>query len=185
MFATNTSIVLDGKLKAIDGQDRCCHLLGCDIMLDIDGKAWMLEVNTNPSILCETAVDWDIKEPLAESLLHWLYSRSVPMAQYLTKFNAEIEQRAKAFNNQVKAQCEKSGIELTIPLLAGGCCLNRPKPSPNPGFVAGSKPAIPAYQQAVVSDMNVVGSGDHKPLYFVDLESEITECQVCRKVIGE
>lgn len=109
MLAANTSIVLDDAMYAIDGEERCCHLLGCDVMFDADGRAWMLEVgnqepgrgpacfvnghataphatlsdllvppqvNTNPSLLCGTAVDWDIKEPLAQSLVQWLANRS-------------------------------------------------------------------------------------------------------------
>lgn len=45
MLASNTEIVLEGQTKAMDGEERCCHLLGCDIMFDEDGKAWMLEVS--------------------------------------------------------------------------------------------------------------------------------------------
>lgn len=45
MLASNTEIVLEDQTKAMDGEERCCHLLGCDIMFDEDGKAWMLEVS--------------------------------------------------------------------------------------------------------------------------------------------
>lgn len=45
MWAANAAVVLKDAMHAMDGQERCCHLLGCDVMLDADGRAWMLEVS--------------------------------------------------------------------------------------------------------------------------------------------
>lgn len=53
-----------GNLLALSSRPQCSALLR------------LTQVNTNPSLLCGTAVDWDIKEPLAESLLRWLSTRS-------------------------------------------------------------------------------------------------------------
>jgi tubulin polyglutamylase TTLL11 len=38
-------------------QSKCFQMLGFDIMLDVSGKAQLLEVNTHPSFAWDTSID--------------------------------------------------------------------------------------------------------------------------------
>eukprot|EP00045_Choanoeca_perplexa_P011280 m.118781 g.118781 ORF g.118781 m.118781 type:complete len:700 (-) comp15575_c1_seq4:833-2932(-) len=91
MLRVNTKDVLKHQVNAIDGQSRCFQVLGFDLMLDEDGKPWMIEVNTNPSLLCGTAVDWIIKEPLAHATLAWVQQRATPIVQHLIAHSTTMQ----------------------------------------------------------------------------------------------
>ncbi|UYV62685.1 TTLL4 [Cordylochernes scorpioides] len=49
---------------------RYYDILGIDILLDSDLKPWVLEVNVNPRLLCSSAVDECVKEPLLKEALN-------------------------------------------------------------------------------------------------------------------
>ncbi len=47
----------------------CFEVLGFDIILDAEGKPWLLEVNHSPSFATETKFDWNLKRGLVEDTL--------------------------------------------------------------------------------------------------------------------
>eukprot|EP00730_Choanoeca_flexa_P002813 TRINITY_DN11186_c0_g1_i4.p1 TRINITY_DN11186_c0_g1~~TRINITY_DN11186_c0_g1_i4.p1 ORF type:complete len:829 (+),score=182.05 TRINITY_DN11186_c0_g1_i4:65-2488(+) len=83
MLLANTRHVLGDGMNAVDGKSRCFQVLGFDLMLDAKSKPWIIEVNTNPSLLCGTAVDWVIKEPLVHATLGWAQRRLAPMVEHV------------------------------------------------------------------------------------------------------
>ena len=46
------------------------ELLGCDFIVDSEGKPYLLEVNTNPAMFTDTQVQKEIIPPLAENTLN-------------------------------------------------------------------------------------------------------------------
>jgi len=51
---------------------NCFELFGFDIMLDSSYKAWLIEVNTSPSLGCSSPVDRQVKCPMLAELMHVL-----------------------------------------------------------------------------------------------------------------
>lgn len=49
-------------------QHNCFDLFGFDILLDSKLKPWLLEVNLNPSLACESPLDFNIKRELMADL---------------------------------------------------------------------------------------------------------------------
>lgn len=50
-------------------QANCFELLGFDVMIDRQLKPWLIEVNSSPSLACETPVDMHVKGALVRDLL--------------------------------------------------------------------------------------------------------------------
>jgi hypothetical protein len=50
----------------------CFHVLGVDILLDQDLRPWLLEVNHNPSLTCDTPFDHALKSGLVRNTLQLL-----------------------------------------------------------------------------------------------------------------
>lgn len=48
--------------------NSCFQLLGYDVMMTDNGKFKLLEINQNPSLMTETAVDKKIKKEMLKSL---------------------------------------------------------------------------------------------------------------------
>eukprot|EP01065_Artemidia_motanka_P032711 TRINITY_DN3969_c0_g1_i2.p1 TRINITY_DN3969_c0_g1~~TRINITY_DN3969_c0_g1_i2.p1 ORF type:complete len:882 (+),score=279.24 TRINITY_DN3969_c0_g1_i2:75-2720(+) len=64
MLALHPSILLNVEsIKGPgDGNDKCFHILGADVMLDADMKPWLLELNAGPSLECDSPLDVKVKE---------------------------------------------------------------------------------------------------------------------------
>jgi tubulin polyglutamylase TTLL6/13 len=52
------------SVRADDGKSRCFEILGFDVLIDKRMNPWLLEVNSSPSLLCESPFDKDLKENL-------------------------------------------------------------------------------------------------------------------------
>jgi len=52
------------SVKADDGKSRCFEILGFDVLVDKRAKPWLLEVNSSPSLLCESPFDKELKDGL-------------------------------------------------------------------------------------------------------------------------
>lgn len=50
-------------------RNMCFHLLGIDVMLDVDCKPFVLEVNHTPSFVTDTPLDYHIKYALIKDTL--------------------------------------------------------------------------------------------------------------------
>ena len=72
----------------------CFHILGIDIMLDHNGKAFVLEVNHTPSFVADTPLDKFIKFGLIRDTL--------------VLMNVNQESRAKAVEKINKLQKERN-----------------------------------------------------------------------------
>jgi hypothetical protein len=53
----------------MDAQANCFELLGFDVMVDRQLKPWLIEVNSSPSLACETPLDMHVKGALVRDLL--------------------------------------------------------------------------------------------------------------------
>lgn len=50
----------------------CFQILGMDIFLDKDMKAWLIEVNQSPSFMTDSPLDYSIKKNVIRDTLHML-----------------------------------------------------------------------------------------------------------------
>lgn len=50
-------------------QSQCFEVLGFDIMLDSNGKPWVIEVNSSPSLTCDADIDKQVKSALITDTL--------------------------------------------------------------------------------------------------------------------
>lgn len=74
MLLMNYDAVLSSCLCSDLNYPRISQILGFDVMFDAHGKPWVLEVNNNPSLLCETDIDWVIKAPLVQQYVGFLHA---------------------------------------------------------------------------------------------------------------
>ena len=49
---------------------RCFQLFGFDVLLDADGRPWVLEVNLDPSLRTDTQLDWRVKSRVLVDVLN-------------------------------------------------------------------------------------------------------------------
>ena len=65
-------------------RSNCFEVFGFDILVDANLKAWLIEVNTCPSLGCSSLVDRQVKFPMISDLLHMIgvvpYSKAALLA---------------------------------------------------------------------------------------------------------
>lgn len=72
MFTAIEDIVINSLLavqKVMINDKHCFELYGYDILIDVDYKPWLLEVNASPSLTANTAADYDMKFGLLDDVL--------------------------------------------------------------------------------------------------------------------
>ena len=72
---------------------QCFEVLGFDILLDDNLKAWLVEVNHSPSFGCDARLDKQVKSSL--------------IADTMLALNQKSEERLNFFDAQLKAQNER------------------------------------------------------------------------------
>eukprot|EP00930_Biecheleria_cincta_P095872 TRINITY_DN87770_c0_g1_i1.p1 TRINITY_DN87770_c0_g1~~TRINITY_DN87770_c0_g1_i1.p1 ORF type:complete len:532 (+),score=97.40 TRINITY_DN87770_c0_g1_i1:127-1722(+) len=87
-FSEIEDIVINSLLsvqKVMINDKHCFELYGYDILLDMDYKPWLLEVNASPSLTANTAADYDMKFGLLDDLLTLL-----DMEKYLSGTELQV-----------------------------------------------------------------------------------------------
>ncbi len=63
-------ILFKSNVEATASYRKCFEFLGFDILLDVNLKPWLLEVNLSPSLSCEASIDFNIKTQLVSDLFN-------------------------------------------------------------------------------------------------------------------
>ncbi|KAG1655472.1 hypothetical protein FOA52_008666, partial [Chlamydomonas sp. UWO 241] len=91
MLSVEPSINTHVKIK-VPHRNNCFEVWGFDIMLDDSFKAWLIEVNTYPSLAADSKIDRRVKNACVADLLHMLGVVPYDMEQY----EAVQEERKRA-----------------------------------------------------------------------------------------
>ena len=81
----------------VPAESRCFQLLGLDLLLDVEGKLWLLEINKNPDleIHCQTleeVIPAVVEDTLGVVLQHYWLAKSGTPADNLSVYSGRYEQ---------------------------------------------------------------------------------------------
>ncbi|CAK9009951.1 unnamed protein product [Durusdinium trenchii] len=88
LFSDIEEIVIHSLLsvqKVMINDKHCFEMYGYDILIDVDYKPWLLEVNASPSLTANTVADYEMKYGLLDDLLTLL-----DIEKYLTGHELQI-----------------------------------------------------------------------------------------------
>lgn len=86
----------------------CFEILGFDIMLDADGKPWLLEVNHTPSFSTETPYDLKLKSELIKDALSLVQITPQNKSKFLMQEAADI--RKRLLGKRTRTKLEKCNL---------------------------------------------------------------------------
>lgn len=107
IFAARPNILHKYKscFKHVDRKSRCFENLGFDVLIDSKFKPWLLEVNLNPSLKCDTPFDKQLKDTLV--------SEALRIVDLDPCFRKKVQKNRKGNGNSKNLwrSCTKSGYQ--------------------------------------------------------------------------
>jgi hypothetical protein len=72
---------------------HCFHILGIDVFLDENCKAWLIEINQAPSFMADSPLDYSLKKNLLRDSLHILNLNWKRKNRYINQVKNEMASR--------------------------------------------------------------------------------------------